>query len=197
MPKVSQQYRDARRDEIVEAALRAFHRRGFQATSVAEIIEESGLSAGAIYGHFKSKSDLVLAAATRVVGARMDDVATFATQDPMKPPAALIRVLMGGMLHDLGRPAMLVQLWGEAMTEPVLRELAQRVVRQLRSVYANYIALWHERQYGVSPAEAARTADEQVTLFLSCAQGYLLQSALLDDFDGEAFLTSLEKYLPR
>ena len=50
MPKVSEQHREARRDQIVDAALRCFSRKGFQRTSMADIIAESGLSAGAIYG---------------------------------------------------------------------------------------------------------------------------------------------------
>ena len=56
MPKVSEEYRTARRSEIARAALRCFARKGFDATSMADIIAESGLSAGAIYGHYKSKN---------------------------------------------------------------------------------------------------------------------------------------------
>ena len=54
MPKVTDEYRIAKREEIADAALRAFRRKGFQGASMADIIAESGLSAGAIYGHFAS-----------------------------------------------------------------------------------------------------------------------------------------------
>ena len=74
MPKVTDEYRIAKREEIADAALRAFRRKGFQGASMADIIAESGLSAGAIYGHFASKGDIILDVATRVVGARVDDV---------------------------------------------------------------------------------------------------------------------------
>jgi len=196
MPKVTDEYREARRDEILEAAMRAFHRKGFQAASMADIIEESGLSAGAIYGHFPSKSDLILTAATRVIGARMDDFDEFVALDPPQPPSALLRVLMGGMLNDLGRPDMLVQLWGEAITDPAIHDLASSVFAQLRSMYASYISLWHQRQHGVEQTAADAIAEEQVGYFMSMAQGYIVQSALLPGFDGERFLTNVEKYLP-
>ena len=197
MPKVTDEYRASRREEITAAAMRAFHRKGFQATSMADIIAESGLSAGAIYGHFRSKNEIIFEVATKVISARLGEVEELAARDPMPAPGSLIRVLMGGMLHDLGRPAMLVQVWGEAMTDPLVRDLANQVMARLRTVYSDYIALWHERQNGLAPAAAHALAEEQVALFLASAQGFIIQSALFDDFDSGAFLTTIEKYLPR
>jgi AcrR family transcriptional regulator len=197
MPKVSETYREAKRDEIVQAAMRAFHRKGFQGASMADIIAESGLSAGAIYGHFPGKADIILAVAERVVGARVIEVETLAATTPMPPPAALVRVVMNGMMNDVGRPAMIVQLWGQGVTEPALLGMSVRVMGQLRAVYADYISLWHQRQHGRPKAEADAIGEAQVALFLASAQGFIVQSALFDDFDRDRYLTSIEEYLPR
>ena len=197
MPKVTDEYREAKRLEITHAAMRAFHRRGFQGTSMADIIAESGLSAGAIYGHFRGKSEIVLAVAQEVVGARIGEVGELLRQRPMPAPATVIRILMDGMFRDVGSPQMLVQLWGEAVTEPAVLELARGVLERLRSVYAGYIAAWQQQEHGLSEKEAAAIAASQVTLFVAAAQGFILQAALVADFDREAFLTTLEKYLPR
>jgi AcrR family transcriptional regulator len=197
MPRVSEEYRSAKRDEIAHAAIAAFRRKGFQGTSMADIIAESGLSAGAIYGHYRSKSDLVIDVASRVVGARVGEVEALAATEPMPPPAHLVRVLMSGMMLDMGSTPILVQLWGEAVTDPQIRRLAVGVIAQLRSVYAGYISLWHQREHGLPPAVADALAEEQTGIFVSSAQGYILQSALMKDFDSEAYLASLEKYLPR
>src|SRR3954470_18579017 len=97
VPKVTEQYREARRDEIADAALRAFRRKGFQATSMADIIGESGLSAGAIYGHYPSKSAIVVDVASRVVGPRIDALERLAQPEPLAPPPTIPRVLLGGM----------------------------------------------------------------------------------------------------
>jgi AcrR family transcriptional regulator len=197
MPKVSDAYRAAKRDEIVQAAIVAFQRKGFRAASMADIIAASGLSAGAIYGHFASKSEIVIAVASRVVGARIGEVEEFRSMDPLPPPASLVRALMHGMLRDMGSSALLVQLWGEAVTDPAIRELATGVLARLQATYAGYISLWQQREHGLSAEEADAVADGQVALFVGAAQGYILQSALVDDFDGERYLTNIEQNLPR
>ena len=43
MPKVSQQHRDARREQIMAAARRCFLRDGFHATSMQDLFAEAGL----------------------------------------------------------------------------------------------------------------------------------------------------------
>jgi AcrR family transcriptional regulator len=197
MPRVSEEYRSAKRDEIAQAAIAAFRRKGFQGTSMADIIAESGLSAGAIYGHYSGKSELVIDVATRLVGSRIGEVEALAAAEPMPAPAQLVRALMSGMLQDMGSTAILVQLWGEAVTDPAIKRLAVGVIAQLHSVYARYISLWHQREHGLSPAAADALGEEQTGIFVGSAQGYILQSALMKEFDSEAYLAAVEKYLPR
>jgi len=197
VPKVTEEYRVARRDEIAEAALRAFRRKGFQATSMAEIIAESGLSAGAIYGHFASKDAIIVDVASRVVGNRILDIERLARTEPLAPPPTLPRVLVAGMLRALGNPAIMLQLWGEGVTDPQVRAVAHGVVVRLRAALEEYTSLWHQRTHGVPPDEADVLAAEQVPLLISAVQGFVVQSALVPEFDAEAYLTSMEKYLPR
>jgi AcrR family transcriptional regulator len=53
--------RGARRQLIMERAAELFYERGFHATGIDEIGEAAGVSGPAIYRHFKSKDDLLLA----------------------------------------------------------------------------------------------------------------------------------------
>lgn len=46
------------RSAILESASRLFRERGFNDVGVAEIMQASGLTHGAFYGHFRSKADL-------------------------------------------------------------------------------------------------------------------------------------------
>jgi len=64
VPKVSQQYLDTRKQEILDGARRAFSRWGYEGATVARLEEEIGLSRGAIFSYFPSKWELFFALAT-------------------------------------------------------------------------------------------------------------------------------------
>ncbi|HNX23616.1 MAG TPA: TetR/AcrR family transcriptional regulator [Spirochaetota bacterium] len=50
------------RNYIIETAAPIFNKKGYEGTSFSDIMENTGLSKGAIYGHFENKDDLALAA---------------------------------------------------------------------------------------------------------------------------------------
>lgn len=58
MPKVTQEHLDARREQILEGARRAFAAYGYDGATVARLEEETGLSRGAIFHYFENKQDL-------------------------------------------------------------------------------------------------------------------------------------------
>jgi TetR/AcrR family fatty acid metabolism transcriptional regulator len=57
-PAVSEEDKSRRRDEIMAAAKKVFARKGFHATTIADIAKEAGLAYGSIYWYFDSKDDL-------------------------------------------------------------------------------------------------------------------------------------------
>jgi TetR/AcrR family acrAB operon transcriptional repressor len=46
------------RDQVLQAALRVFRRKGYAATTLEEIAQEAGFTRGAIYNHFEGKAQL-------------------------------------------------------------------------------------------------------------------------------------------
>lgn len=56
-----QQRSEETRTKIMEAAIKLFSNRGYNAASVDDICAEAGISKGAFYHHFKSKQELFLA----------------------------------------------------------------------------------------------------------------------------------------
>ncbi|KKC47724.1 MULTISPECIES: TetR/AcrR family transcriptional regulator [Paenibacillus] len=70
-PKVTEQYRKEKRTSILEAALDCFVEKGFQATSVDDIVRRSGMSKGALYGYFSSKEEMYI----ELAHSRMDEMA--------------------------------------------------------------------------------------------------------------------------
>ena len=58
-PKVSEQYLEERRNQILDAAVATFSRNGLHQTTIEDIRLEAGLSRGAVYHYFKSKEDII------------------------------------------------------------------------------------------------------------------------------------------
>ncbi|MGO1121270.1 TetR/AcrR family transcriptional regulator [Rhodovibrionaceae bacterium A322] len=53
--------RPTKRDELVQKALKAFYRDGFQATGMDKLVCETGISKTTMFKHFRTKEDLILA----------------------------------------------------------------------------------------------------------------------------------------
>lgn len=65
MPKVSGEHVQARRNQILDGARRAFARHGYEGATVARLEEETGLSRGAIFNYFPDKWSLFFELAAR------------------------------------------------------------------------------------------------------------------------------------
>ena len=57
---------EATRESLVEAARRLFGEKGFNSTSLDEIVKEAGVTKGALYHHFSDKEELFKAVAESV-----------------------------------------------------------------------------------------------------------------------------------
>jgi len=56
--ELNQELRDARKEQILKAALIVFARRGMVATKISDIAKEAGLSHGLVYHYFNSKEEI-------------------------------------------------------------------------------------------------------------------------------------------
>lgn len=61
MTKKSQSKAEKTRLQIIENAAVLFNQKGFAGTSMEDIMQATGLSKGALYGHFKSKDEIAVA----------------------------------------------------------------------------------------------------------------------------------------
>lgn len=61
MPKVTEAYLETRRQQILDAAIACFARKGFHQTTMEDIGDEAGLSPGVAYRYFESKDDIIVA----------------------------------------------------------------------------------------------------------------------------------------
>lgn len=187
MPKVSDAHRERRREQIATAALACFAEKGFQRTSMADIIEASGLSAGAIYLHFESKQQIALAVGRRVLGRRLHDLESMPGDD-LADPITTLQHLLAGMVHDILDTRLVVQLWGEATADPEMSSLVGDIFTTLRGALTQYLTAWATRQGVADPDGWAVTAFPAV---LGLAQGFMVQRALVPQFDADAYFAAM------
>ncbi len=196
MPKVSDAHREARREEIIAAALRAFAAKGFSRTSMADIIAASGLSAGAIYGHFAGKRELIAACAAEVLGRRRAELGeAIASGNPPSPGEAL-GLLVRGMVHEGIDSRALVQLWAEATVDAKVRAIAEGALATLRETLDRTLRAWFALHPDRAPSDVDEAIERLVPLMLGMGQGFILQRTIFADFDEDAYLAAVCDLLP-
>jgi AcrR family transcriptional regulator len=195
MPKVTAEYRESRKHEIAAAALRLFALKGFQATSMADIIAESGLSAGAIYGHFKGKDELIHSAIDDLLEFRLPTLDSGGTAAPIAP-GELLRRILEGIQTDVTDIGLLLQVWAQAALDTSSREATDRVGTHIRAVLELYLFDWYRRKLDLPEAEATQAATLYAGLYLGILQGYVIQNAIFESFDREAYLAAASAVRP-
>jgi AcrR family transcriptional regulator len=194
MPKLKPATMAARRDEILRAAEACFARQGFHQTTIADVIAESGLSAGGIYGHFASKEELIQAIGEARHGR---DVALLATArdsaDPLEGLRAIARASLADMQKEEGvrTRRIALQLWAEALRDDAIREQVTDGVRKPLALIAELLQRGQRLgviDRAVNPRGIART---MVAMF----QGFVLQRLWGEPFSSSEAMAAFEVLL--
>lgn len=186
MPKVSDEYADARRQQIIDAAYRCFARKGFHQTTMRDIYAEAGLSAGAVYHYFASKEEIIEAS---FVFDYQRGLPVFqqAAQDP-DPLAAIARLLeffYAGLesAAALGADRVNIQGWAEALVNPKLHAPLHETLRAFQEELAAVV------RRGQAMGLIDPTLDPQAVgqVILSTYFGLYLQKAFQPGLDVAAY----------
>jgi len=70
----------AKRDILVDTALRLFSENGYRATGIDKILKESGVAKMTLYKHFKSKDELIIAALKKRDENLLAEISTYMQQ---------------------------------------------------------------------------------------------------------------------
>lgn len=194
MPRINPETREARRSEILGAAETCFARQGFHQTSIQDVIRESGLSAGCIYGHFTDKEDLI-----RAIGesrhqrdAALLDIGGD-VEDPLQSLRRIARTFLDDLHGDDGQRARRValQLWAEALRDEIVRNQVVRGIRQPIAAIADLLR--HGQANGlVDPSIPPRGA---ARVIVAMFQGFVLQRLWGDSLSTKEAMKSFEIFL--
>jgi AcrR family transcriptional regulator len=194
MPKVKPEVLAARRDEILAAAETCFARQGFHQTTIQDVIKESGLSAGCIYGHFAGKDALIQAIGER---RHARDAALFDSGRGIKDPLDGLRTIARASLADLHKEEGLrsrrigLQLWAEALRDEAIHRQVTSGVHQPVALIVELLRRG-QRSGALDPALNPRSiARAMVAMF----QGFVLQRLWGEPFSTAEALAAFELFL--
>jgi len=192
MPKVTEEHVQARRRQILSAALRCFAREGFHRSTMQDIFRESDLSPGAVYSYFTGKDELMLAIIAETMSF-VGEAAALVNEPlpegrPRRPGEALAEIIHRYRDFELGtvveRARIFPHLVGEQQRNPQLNAAVRTGLDTLRGVFETLARAAQERgELGpaVDPEQFAR-------LPISLMQGLLVQIGVYgEELDIDAY----------
>jgi TetR/AcrR family transcriptional repressor of bet genes len=113
--------RDIRREQLIEAAIRAISQHGIGETTIADVVREAGMANGAVNQYFASK-DMLLLEALRAVTGEFRAIWHEARDKAGDDPAALLDAVAMAQLHPKvcrhERISVWVAYWSETRFRP-------------------------------------------------------------------------------
>jgi AcrR family transcriptional regulator len=176
VPKISLAHEQQRRAQILAAAAACFARQGYHATSMDDVVRESGLSVGAIYSYFPSKEELFLALSDDRAAQSLDYLnELFSQPGTMADKAREAVDYFFDMLADEQAPLarMHFEFLSEALKSDRFKARQEQRCESVRNFFSTLLAEAQTR------GEVRRDVDIQAAaeLMMSLNEGILLLSA--------------------
>jgi len=195
MPRITDERREARREQILEAARACLQEHGLEAVSMEMIIARSGLSTGAVYGYFKGKDQIINAVVTEGTAALGRELLPI-LRNPQPPPLPELTEQLLGTIASFGQhkrdgiDRLLVSIhgWSHSQTDPELKTATRPAYRRLRELLAETVRGWQAAGTFDAGADPGAVAE----LLTSVCLGFVAQRALAGDADVQAHVAALE-----
>jgi AcrR family transcriptional regulator len=132
----------ATRTKLLQAAARVYAAHGFAGATLDDVAEEAGLTKGAVYGHFGSKDNLLVALMEEYLAAEIAEQVALFDRDE----TTWKRPLAGSdqWMHELDAAPdafrLLIEFWLAAGRDEQLRERFAAGLEALRATFAHFAA---------------------------------------------------------
>ncbi|MFJ7405763.1 MULTISPECIES: TetR/AcrR family transcriptional regulator [unclassified Lysinibacillus] len=151
MPRTETQnleLREQRREEILNAALKVFSRRGMVATKISEIAKEANLSHGLMYHYFKSKEEIFTLLVQRAAKSSVQIIEKARHQEGT--PLGKIKWMTDQILQSLseGKQILLFLIMIQASTSDTIPEEVKQLLtsKEFKSPVSSLLPLIIEGQ---------------------------------------------------
>ncbi|MGH3449752.1 MAG: TetR/AcrR family transcriptional regulator [Haloechinothrix sp.] len=170
--------REETRRRVLAAAEDVFGERGIEAASVDDVAAAAGLTKGAVYSNFRSKSELVLALMEEhVVERQRSATEAFDTSDTGEALRDAGARLVAAIHTDAKWQRLLIEYAVRAHRDPEIRDALRDRRRQLRAALAGLIERIAER-HGLA---LSFNPDESAVVILALSNGFAVEGSIDDD----------------
>jgi TetR/AcrR family transcriptional regulator, transcriptional repressor of aconitase len=195
VPRITDERREARREQVLEAARACLQEHGLEAVSMEMIIARSGLSTGAVYGYFKGKDQIINAVITDGTAAMAKDLEPVLT-NPQPPPlpefvGQVLRAVVGFGRHkkgDIDRLLVSLHGWSHSQSDPELKAATRASYSGLRKMFLDVVRRWQ----AAGTFDATADPEGVAELLTSITLGFVAQRALAGSADVTAHVGALE-----
>lgn len=162
-----------RKLQIVEAAMRVFTHKGFDAARMEDIAQETGLSVGGVYWYFKGKDDVIVGLMQAIIDADVK-----ALRELLEAPGTvherLAQYVRATIAEAVETTPLEYELYGLALRDTKVRKHLRSFFTTYREVLAEFVT------QGMARGEI-RKVDPYLaaTTFAALYEG-MLEMALLD-----------------
>ena len=128
------------RTRLLDAAARVYARRGFAGATLDEVASEAGFTKGAVYGHFGSKENLLLALVEEYLAGQVTEQMALFDRDraTWERPLAGSHRWMDRLQENPDRFRLFVELWAYAQRDEHLARRLADGLAALRSTFARF-----------------------------------------------------------
>jgi AcrR family transcriptional regulator len=193
VPRVSEDHLTARREQILAAARRCFLTKGLHTTSMQDLIQEAGLSVGAVYRYFKSKNEIINAIASTVAGGLQQHIDEVAAR--RLPLADSLDLILDGIDAQLRVPdgnfPIALQVWGEATLDPTIGGIVRERYEGLRASMRTVV----EHAVGSGELPAGTDVAAVTSVLSGMLPGYAMQRLLSGWPDKQTYMAGVRALL--
>lgn len=182
MPRVTDEYYEKKRREIIDAAYRVCVRKPITSVDMKDIIEEAGFSHGAIYRYYKELDEIIRDLVITInesnkIDARLDSILNNAKIDDWKNTVTAVFKMLADYLTKAGVDVLKLSIYSDllAMSDPERAlKIAERLGKEDQSplVYlVTTLTKYLKKVIKTNDLKPSRSVDEMMQFVIVTYQG--------------------------
>jgi len=128
---------EERKEQILDAATEVFAQKGFDHARMDDIVEETGLSKGALYWYFKSKDDIIFGIMDRMFQLEFRELEELQQTDTSASEALMAFTEVA--IKDINRMLRFMPVTYEFLALAFRNKLVQKAIKQYMNSYVSLL----------------------------------------------------------